>query len=459
MSAKPCSAPPEDRVAYAYGELTPEQAAAFEAHLQTCQACRAEVADLKDAAALVAQVREAPVPEPVWTKPFEIERSAARMPWWKRPLWIGLPAAAAAVLVWLVVLVNEPAPKPKPPTADPVAPSLAPLPAEPAKVLAGLRVLAAKGQVQVQRAGQEGKRTLSADDELMVGERVSTSDAAWAVMELEDGSRVRLGARSRLMLVAGGPHGDRFELEQGAIACRVQPRQSERAFEVSAGPGQVRVVGTRFAVRLLPNGTLTVGVEKGSVRVGPKAAQPESVLLKADQQARMAPGKDIKISRLGHRLRNLMSPLRPAQAPKTIAKLTPDPTEIPPVPKQPTPKRPQPKKLEDVKPIADRIRERKDTLEELVARLYQDTAWIFDDLRAELARGKCETVLRKLENYLSDPDSPGRDEATFLKAVCLEQLGKKRAAMQAYQHYRMNWPSGKRAADCRSSMRRIRRGK
>jgi tetratricopeptide (TPR) repeat protein len=93
-----------------------------------------------------------------------------------------------------------------------------------------------------------------------------------------------------------------------------------------------------------------------------------------------------------------------------------------------------------------------------VARLHQDTNWIFDDLRGLMAAGRCDRVVHQLTNYLGDPDSPRRDEATFLRAVCYEKLGRRTEAIQAYRQYLRSWPAGARATDARQAMRRIRWG-
>jgi tetratricopeptide (TPR) repeat protein len=97
-----------------------------------------------------------------------------------------------------------------------------------------------------------------------------------------------------------------------------------------------------------------------------------------------------------------------------------------------------------------------ESLEELVARLYEDTRWIFDELRAIMRRGEWERALDLLDNYLSDPDSPERGEAVFLKGICLEELGRFREAYQLYLRYLQEWPQGRRASDARQGWLRTR---
>jgi anti-sigma-K factor RskA len=57
--------------AYALGALDRSEAAAFEAHLARCEACRGEIAGLTEAAALLATVVAVPVPEPLLDRVLE----------------------------------------------------------------------------------------------------------------------------------------------------------------------------------------------------------------------------------------------------------------------------------------------------------------------------------------------------------------------------------------------------
>jgi anti-sigma-K factor RskA len=102
--------------AYLLGALAPEEAAGYEAHLAACPACRAEVEDLRPAAAaLPASAVLAPVPAAVGTRVMaEVRREAGlldagraparpasrRRAWWRWPT----PALAlAALLIGLAV--------------------------------------------------------------------------------------------------------------------------------------------------------------------------------------------------------------------------------------------------------------------------------------------------------------------------------------------------------------------
>lgn len=85
--------------AYAVDALEPEEASAFEAHLQGCEACREEVTRLQEVAAQLA-AGVATVEPPPWLREQVVAavspRHAAAPPrWWQA----GLAAAAAVILL------------------------------------------------------------------------------------------------------------------------------------------------------------------------------------------------------------------------------------------------------------------------------------------------------------------------------------------------------------------------
>ena len=65
---------------------------------------------------------------------------------------------------------------------------------------------------------------------------------------------------------------------------------------------------------------------------------------------------------------------------------------------------------------------------ELTVVLSKNANWVFDGIRRDMRHGKYADALRKLNNYLGDPLAPDADEATYLSALCLEQLGRVDAA-------------------------------
>lgn len=97
----------------------------------------------------------------------------------------------------------------------------------------------------------------------------SPSSGPSPAITLRDGSRVELGARSRLQLTHTGPDAVQLELERGRVS--VQATHVEgRSFVVLAKGVEVHVVGTRFVVEA--DGNVRVHVDEGRVRVHDPAA-------------------------------------------------------------------------------------------------------------------------------------------------------------------------------------------
>jgi transmembrane sensor len=81
---------------------------------------------------------------------------------------------------------------------------------------------------------------------------------------LADGSRVALGAKSRLRVTSTRPEAVRLDLARGRVDVRATHVEG-RSFVVAAGDVEVHVVGTRFTVE--DDGPVRVHVEEGRVRV------------------------------------------------------------------------------------------------------------------------------------------------------------------------------------------------
>jgi transmembrane sensor len=81
---------------------------------------------------------------------------------------------------------------------------------------------------------------------------------------LADGSRIALGARSRLRVTSTRPDAVRLDLERGRVDVRATHVEG-RSFVVAAGDVEVYVVGTRFTVE--DDGPVRVHVDEGRVRV------------------------------------------------------------------------------------------------------------------------------------------------------------------------------------------------
>jgi len=97
-----------------------------------------------------------------------------------------------------------------------------------------------------------------------------------STVDLVDGSRLELAARTRLDWVAGDGHSMTVRLMRGNVVCDITAIPG-RSFAVSAADVQVRVTGTRFSVSFDPDvGRVEVSVQRGSVIVvTPGGSEPE----------------------------------------------------------------------------------------------------------------------------------------------------------------------------------------
>lgn len=432
----PCKYTPDDQVEFAYGEMEQNKAEAFRAHLESCPACRAAVAELEEAARLTERVRSAPMPQAEWKKEFEIPASRPTG-LWRRP-WFWAPvAAAAAALILFVVLRPAPQPPAPPVEPPPVAPPV--IPVEPPPVFA--TVIETTGQV-----------TVKVDEKISAGDTLTVAARSSVLLEFDDRSQILVGEKSTVKIEALGETGDRLLLEAGHVACRVTPRTADRPFAVDTGLGSVKVTGTLFAVLKVSDRKLMVGVHQGSVDVSGQAVN-------AGRQITVEKAKSaVRHAALGKKLRRLMKHFLPAEPPPVPPKKEPPPVEV----KTEEPKEPPPEETtQQAAPQTEPEPKESapDTLAALVDNMYQDTDWIFDDLRADIARGEWDVVLHRLENYLSDPESPNRSEAIFLKAVCLEKLGRAKEAHQTYRDYLIKWPAGNRAEKAKHGLMRTRKAR
>jgi tetratricopeptide (TPR) repeat protein len=96
------------------------------------------------------------------------------------------------------------------------------------------------------------------------------------VVDLHDGSRIELEARTRVEVVESAEENLSMRLRRGRVECDLVPKAGRR-FTLFASSVEVRVTGTRFSVELAPDGErVEVAVERGSVEVTwPLAAEPK----------------------------------------------------------------------------------------------------------------------------------------------------------------------------------------
>jgi ferric-dicitrate binding protein FerR (iron transport regulator) len=456
MTAPKCPYHPGDQVEFAYGEMDPKSAEAFSTHLESCPACRATVSDLLEAARLTRKVRQAPVPQAKRKQDFDVSSLGRKPAGWRRPVFWAPVAAAVAALILFIVL--RPAIEPPAPVEPPSYGVTPPTPAEPREKPGHLkvepppvfaRVIRTTGKVTKKSKAETTRTPLAANAKIRGGDILVASAKSTALLVMDDQSRILIGEKSSVQLETLSHRGDRLILDRGHVTCEVSPRQAERSFSIVAGFGTVRVTGTLFAVLKIREQQLVVGVFKGAVKVTRSDLPEAGFEVRDGEQISLAKKKAaVRLTALGKKMRGLMQPFLPG-TPPAPAKDTPPAVEE---------KKPKPQEPPGQETKTEPREEAPDTIVSLVEHMYKDTRWIFDDLRADIARGRWNVVLHRLENYLADPESPSRDEAILLKAVCLEKLNRLKEAYQTYRHYLLKWPAGSRAQEAKYGLIRTRAG-
>lgn len=125
---------------------------------------------------------------------------------------------------------------------------------------------------------------------LQPGQRIATETGEQRVVPLADGSVLNLNAQSRVE-VRLSKHTRDIELSQGEVLFKVAADKA-RPFRVHTPNALVEAVGTQFNVYVKPDGTATVSVVEGKVRILPpqgKTGEP----LSAGQVAEVASTGDI----------------------------------------------------------------------------------------------------------------------------------------------------------------------
>lgn len=475
----------QDQVAYAYGEMGPEEAEAFRNHLASCPRCLQAVSELAEAAALCRGLRDQPAPEVGWQRsaPTGLDAPPPRKPEGPRPLvWMPAGTALAALIVVVAVVAlcqpirrqdpgGEESARPGPgsPREQKVAAPAAGTARQPARA-------AVRGKGRILRAGAPAARRFERVARLGAGDVLDTREKDRADVALPDGSHLELAAASSLRVdtLASPGEGDRLELLRGRVECRVAPRSPRRPFSVAAGPGVVTVKGTRFVVHLDRENTLTVGVLEGAVELTPRADPAAARTVRAGSQATLTASSPVRLGRLdlAARLRLFAGGAagtddHPGQGSgNTGAAQTEDAAEGA-----------AGRDVAGQGTMGDGTARRTGTAEaagegsadtpqaaaagsgDAVADWAQGvgghSSLFFDAFRAEMRAGRFEDALRKIENYLSDPESPDRPEAVYLRVVCLEQLGRRREAARACRGYLERWPGGSRVAEVRAALLRL----
>jgi hypothetical protein len=162
--------------------------------------------------------------------------------------WLGwgVAAAAAAALVlisWRSLRPTEPAIGPRRAHADALARAAA-------TATPSLTVAAVEGTGAAFETA-DGRRRAASGDRIGAGAEVRVPDSGHLLLALDTGTRLRIGASSRVYLTSLGAS-QRFEIESGSLEAEVAKVPLGGRFVVATGDAEVEVKGTRFEVVVLP---------------------------------------------------------------------------------------------------------------------------------------------------------------------------------------------------------------
>lgn len=141
------------------------------------------------------------------------------------------------------------------------------------------RISSLSGDVYLTRMSAAGsaRRKLMMETAFLAGDLIETGPSSSSLLRYEDGSMVRLYAKTRLTLSNNGKSRN-LQLAAGAIDLRVQPQSQGSNLVVRTAYVEVRVVGTEFRVITDGSGSW-VGVKDGRVEVVRTRANGEVVKL------------------------------------------------------------------------------------------------------------------------------------------------------------------------------------
>jgi len=121
---------------------------------------------------------------------------------------------------------------------------------------------------------------------------VYLTDADINVLELADGTQVRLNANSRLELAKGFGENNREVYLIGAANFDVK-KDPTLPFIINANNGSIEVLGTVFEVNAYPNKDVELNVAEGKVKFASKTAEKEDLFIAGDRGLLTADGKEL----------------------------------------------------------------------------------------------------------------------------------------------------------------------
>ena len=236
--------------------------ARIELHLASCPRCQRELTAIRAYDALQRDVRAAGPPEPDWAameltlrREARTQAAAIRAQRGRRKWPFLVAAAAAALLAYLSW--------PGPP-AQPTARHEMPGSQEP---VAAVTPAEREGQVTVVVGAAElDGRPVHVGTAVATGMVLRTTAGASAHIQLGSGTGAVVHERSEVTLEALATGATVLSLGRGTVSSQVAALEEGERYEVQAGPWQVRVHGTRFAVSY-SDGALAVTLDEGTVEV------------------------------------------------------------------------------------------------------------------------------------------------------------------------------------------------
>jgi len=440
--------------AFAAGELPAAEHERVGQHLVSCLECQREHEAIQGTRSVLA-VAAGLEPQVDWRAANEkVTGGAARRlakletGWWPlgQRLAFGMAGAAALAVAVLAVVAERPEPR-----VPPVAPM----------VSAETSVIEAVELASVVLPGTT--MPLEQGARVEAGTLVQTQPGGRVVLQLPDGSRLRMAPESTLKLNRASRRDVGLALASGRIDVRAAHVERD-GFTVEASGVRVRVVGTAFSVAVVAQG-VEVSVVEGAVAVelasgrSERVAARERVLVEASGQvARRATEEDEARAFVELGLAAPVSAQRPvASAPKTEVREPPGqpvrqparvsqqgavlaPPPSPPVPVGPPeplartpaaiPEAPPPEqKLEPVPVEEFRLRQ----------------------AERAIGSGDCGRFLGMLAEYLEEAQSPaGRERARITRARCFDDLVMPMEADAEYRRYLREFPNGRFAPEARS---------
>lgn len=146
------------------------------------------------------------------------------------------------------------------------------------------KLVFAAGPVQIESKGE--RRAAKPGEQVRAGDAVSTGGGATAIVEFDDGSRVKLRGDSRFVLEAADEQQTTLYLALGGLFSKVAKLGGQRRFKVRTHAAVLAVRGTEFFTaygrRTRRGHDMWACVNEGSIELS-SLKEPGAVLVKAGE--------------------------------------------------------------------------------------------------------------------------------------------------------------------------------